>query len=192
MDKYMVFKSLKNSFSSKKTQMKTTPQYDKWRTGIFKVDPRQVRVSKETLNRVYGVLMDIGTMDRKTGTPFAFSLTAFSTGEATFHPSVGGGVFGLDNDERVKATTKDLVKMAQTLLDKTQRTEDFSLPETGFVQFFFLTPNGIRIYREHLNTIQTAGNPFRQMLAGFGVVRKVAEGVIDQGYVRRNEPIPKR
>ena len=90
----MTFKSRKNAFSSKKTPTKTTPQYDKWRTAIFKVAPNQVGVSPDTLNRVYGVLMDIGMEDRKTGTPFAFSLTAFPTGEASFKPSVGGGVLG--------------------------------------------------------------------------------------------------
>ena len=181
----MIPKLLKDTFGPQKSQTMMTQQYQKWRELIFEIDPGQVGVSKEQSDRVYGVLMDIGMVDRQSRHPFALSLTAFPTGETSFQPTVGGGIIGLGGDKKMAEIARKLIQLAQPLLDKTQPAKDFSLPASGFVQFFFFTPHGVRIYEEHLDTLQTAGNPFGQLLVGFGIIRQFAERIIDQQRARK-------
>ena len=182
----MVFKSLKNAFSSKKPEMPTSQTYQKWREMIFSLTSEQVGVSKDQPDKVFGVLMDIGLVDQQSRKPFAQSLTAFPTGESSFQPTPGGGVIGLGNDEKVAQNSKALVNIAQTLFDKAESTEDRSLPEMGFVQFYFLTTSGIRVYAEHLNTMQTQDNPFYRMLQGFGFIRESTEQLINKRLAEKN------
>src|SRR5687767_13046226 len=118
----MVFKSLSNLFGAKKPNMKTTEDYQRWRELIFAVQPEQVEGSKSDANRVYGVIMDIGQIDRRTSTHWAISLSAFPTGEATFRPTVGGGVIGLGGDPKVAQAAQEIVQIAQGLLPETNPT----------------------------------------------------------------------
>jgi hypothetical protein len=71
------------------------------------------------------------------------------------------------------------------LFEKANPTRDLSLPESGFVQFFLFTTSGLRLYKEHLSTMQTPGNPFFQMLQWFGFIRESAERIIDQQRARK-------
>jgi hypothetical protein len=168
-------------------EIETSQTYLKWRDMIFTITPGQVGVSNDQPDKVYGVLMDIGLVDQQTHKTFALSLTAFPTGESSFQPTLGGGVIGLGNDEKVAQNAKALVNIAQSLIEKTKSTQDYSLPEMGLVQFFFLTTSGVRVYSEHLNTMQTPGNPFYRMLQGFGFIRESAERLMNQRYAKKGE-----
>src|SRR5687767_5498575 len=97
----MAFKRLSNLIGPKKPNVKTTEEYQKWRELIFAVPPEQAAISRSDANRVYGVIMDVAQIDPPSGTYWALSLSAFSTGEASFRPTVGGGAIGLGEDPKV-------------------------------------------------------------------------------------------
>lgn len=145
---------------------------------IFMIRPEQVEVSKSENNRVYGVIMDIGLVDRQSSTGWAISLSAFPTGEASFHPTPGGAVIGLGNDPDVSRTAREIVQIAQSLLPETAATQDFSLPAPGYVQFFFLTTGGTRAVRGHLDKVQRPGSSFLPLLQRFGFIRHFADKVL--------------
>ena len=175
----MGFKAFTNLFSSKKQKINTSENYQKWRAMIFTVTPEQVDVSGSDADQVYGVIMDMGMIDRQHSANWAISLSAFPTGEASFQPTPGSGVIGLGNDPKVAQAAKEIVNISQELLPETNPTQDFSLPEPGFVQFFFLTTSGVRMIKEHLDNLQQPKNPFLQLLNRFGFIRQFADQILD-------------
>jgi hypothetical protein len=147
---------------------------------IFMIRPEQVEVSKDEANRVYGVIMDIGMIDRQSTAHWAISLTAFPTGEASFHPTPGGAVIGLGNDARVGQAAKEIVEISQKLLPAAAAARDYPLPAPGDVQFFFLTTNGVRVIKNHLDVMQQPGSAFVPLLTRFGFIRQFADQILQQ------------
>jgi len=175
----MGFKIVTDLFSSKKPKVKTSENYKKWRAMIFTVTPAQVDVSASDDNQVYGVIIDIGMIDRQHSANWAISLSAFPTGEASFQPTPGSGVVGLGNDPKVAQAAKEIINISQELLPETNLTQDFSLPEPGFVQFFFLTTGGVHVIKDRLDKLQQPNNPFAQLLNRFGFIRQFADQILD-------------
>lgn len=176
-----MFKSLFNKEKpGKENKIAMTEDYPKWRQVIFSVQPNQVGISSQEKDKVYGLLMDFGMVDRVSGAHFVLSTTAFPTGEASFRPTVGGGFVGLGNDAKVASTAKDLNILAQKLLEQTKLTNDTSLPAPGYARFYFLTTSGIRVYEAHINELQKQEHPFFEVLRGFSYIRQFAEKLIDQ------------
>ncbi|RMF05057.1 MAG: hypothetical protein D6768_01830 [Chloroflexi bacterium] len=167
-------------FGGKNTEIQTTEEYRAWRAQAFTVAPEQVGVSGSDAGRVFGVIMDIGLVDRPSSTHWAISLNAFPTGEAAYHPTPGGSATGLGSIPEAAQMARQIVQNAQALLPQTNETQDFSLPEPGFVQFFFLTPGGVRVFRNQLDNLQKPGNDFSQLLDQFGFIRRVADQLLDK------------
>ncbi len=175
----MVFKALTDLFGSKKPKVETSKDYQMWRAFIFTVSPEQVGVAQSDADQVYGVIMDIGMIDRQHSANWAISLSAFPTGEASFQPTPGGGVVGLGDDPKVAIVAREIVNISQELLQETNETQDFSLPEPGFAQFFFLTTGGVRVIKEHLDKLQRPEHPFMQLLNRFGFIRQFAGQILN-------------
>lgn len=173
----MAFKALGDLFGAKKPKLETTADYQQWRKVIFAVEPEQVDISKSEVDRVYGVVMDIGMLDQQHATHWAMSLSAFPTGEASFRPTVGGGVVGLGGNPQVAQAAQEIVQIAQTLWPATEPTQDLSLPEPGFVQFFLLTTSGVRRVKDHLDKMQRPDNPFGLLLDRFAFIRRFADAL---------------
>jgi hypothetical protein len=178
----MAFKRLSNLFGPKKSIVKATEEYQKWREMIFSVPPEEVGVSKSDANRVYGVIMDIGKLDTQTSTHWAISLDAFSTGEASFHATPGSSVIGLGEDAKVAQAAQEIVQFAQGLLPETNPTQDLSLPEPGIVQFFFLATDGLHVVKGHLDQFQKRGNPFLQLIQRFHFIHQFADQVSEERH----------
>lgn len=174
----MAFKALTGLFGSKKPQVKITEDYQRWRELIFRLQPEPV----EDAHQVYGVIMDIGHLDQQSSTQWAISMSAFSTGEASFQPTVGGGVIGLGGDPQIAQVAQEIVQMAQGLLPQTNPTKDLSLPEPGFVQFFFLTISGVHGIKARLDQFQKPEHPFLQLLNRFGFIHQSADQIFDQSH----------
>jgi hypothetical protein len=162
--------------------VKITEEYQKWREAIFATSPEQVGVSKSDAHRVYGVIMDIAQIDRRTSTHWAISLSAFLTGEASFRPTVGGGASGLGGDPKVAQAAQEIVQTAQRLLLETKPTQGLSLPETEFVQFFFLTTNGPRVVKGSLDQLQKPESLFLPLLERFRFIRQFADQVSEESH----------
>ncbi len=153
-----------------------TEEYKKWREVIFNVKPEQVGVSSQEVDRVYGVLMDIGQADTGGRGNFALSLTALASGEASFRPTPGGGAIGLGGDAKVAEVAKSLVQIGQATISATKATTDFaSLPKPGWVRFTYLTTSGVRSVEGQLNVMLSPHNPFSKLMNGFGFIRNFAE-----------------
>ena len=176
----MALKAFKGLFGPKKPNVKITEEYQKWREAIFATSPEQVGVSKSDANRVYGVIMDIVQIDRRTSTHWAISLSAFPTGEASFQPTLGGGVIGLGGDPKVAQAAQEIVQMAQGLLPETKPTQDLSLPEPEFVQFFFLTTNGPRLVKGSFDQLQKPQSLFLPRLDRFHFIRRFADQISEE------------
>jgi hypothetical protein len=175
----VAFKSFRDLFGSKKRRMQVTEEYQKWREMIFSMQPSQVGEAKGGANTVYGVIMDIGQMDRQSSTPWAITLTAFSTGEASFRPTPGGGMMGLGGDPKVAQAAQEIVQIAQGLVPEANLTQDLSLPEPGIVQFFFLTTSGVYVVKGNLDQFQKPEHPFRQLLERFHFIRQSGDQLLD-------------
>jgi hypothetical protein len=184
----MGFKPFKNLFGAKTPPAKAPSQapkvkisenYQKWRAMIFTVTPEQVGMSGSEADQVYGVIMDIGMIDHQRSVHWAISLSAFPTGEASFQPTPGGSVIGLGNDPQVAQRAREIVDISQDLLPETNFSQDFSLPEPGYVQFFFLTAGGVRAIKGQLHKLQQPKSPFMPLLNHFGFIREFADQVLD-------------
>ncbi|MEW5956554.1 MAG: hypothetical protein AB1801_02440 [Chloroflexota bacterium] len=160
--------------------MKISQNYEKWRAKIFNITPEQVGMSKNKADQVYGVIMDMGMIDQRRSVRWAISLSAFPTGEASFQPTPGSGVIGLGNDPKIAQRAREIVKISQELLPETNFTRDFSLPEPGYVQFFFLTAGGVRVIKEQVDKLQHPKNPFMPLLDHFGFIRQFADQILDR------------
>jgi hypothetical protein len=144
------------------------------------IAPEVVEVSKDETNKVYGVLMDYGLIDQQRMVNWVISMSAFPTGEASFRPSVGGGMIGLGGDPEVAQVAKDIVAYAQTLLSQSKPTKDFSLPSPGEVRFILLTTNGMHVIEGHLNDMQFPGHVGLKLLNQFGFIRQFADNQLDK------------
>lgn len=153
--------------------------YQTWRDTIFTLSPGQAGSAEDDPNQVYGVLMDIGMLDKSTGEPWAISLTAFLSGEASFRPTPGGGLSGLGRDSNIAQIAQDIVRIAQTLLPTAFPIEDRALPEPELVQFFFFTPGGVYGVADYLSEIQTPNEPLGELLKKFGIIRQFADRTIN-------------
>lgn len=171
----------KRQFSASNHRMRITPDYHSWRETIFSIDASQAGGSENDTNQVYGVLMDVGMIDNQTSERWAISLTAFLSGEASFRPTPGGGMVGLEADPKVAKVAQEIVQIAQTLLPQASPIEDRALPEPDLVQFFFLTSSGVYGVADDLNRLQKkADAPFKTLLNKFRFIRQVADQLIDQ------------
>ena len=138
--------------------------YRRWRVVIFDLTPDMVQVSSSEADTVYGVILDVGMRDRRTSVEFAISMTAFPTGEASFHPTPGSSIVGLGNHPPIAQIAKQIVQAAQKLWHITSPTRDRSLPRAGLVRFFFLTTSGVRLFEGTLQEVQTPTHPFGELL----------------------------
>lgn len=178
----MAFKRLSNLFGPKKSIVKATPEYQKWREMVFTGQPEQEGISKGDPGRVYGVIMDIGMVDRRTSTDWAISLSAFRTGEASFHATPGSSVIGLEGDAKVAQAAQEIVQTAQRLLADTNPTQDLSLPEPGIVQFFFLVTDGLHVVKAHLDQFQKPGSPFLPLIERFRYIHQFADQISEESH----------
>jgi hypothetical protein len=159
--------------------MQVTEEYQQWREMIFSMQTGQAGEAKGGANPVSGVIVDIGQMDRQSSTPWAITLSALSTGEASFRPTPGGGMMGLGEDPKVAQAAQEIVQIAQGLLPETTPTKDLSLPEPGIVQFFFLTTSGIYVVKGNLDQFQKPEHPFGQLLERFHFIRQSGDQLLD-------------
>ena len=119
------------------------------RNMAFSVTPNQLGItvsSNETI--VYGIIMDWG-MDGAIATT-----VSYQTGDASLYLSSGGGVIGGGKHQNVNNAAKLFVKVAQTFLDKTKKTETTTLPVKDVVKFFLLTNKGIFVVQESMTNFE--------------------------------------
>jgi hypothetical protein len=172
----MAFKALTGLFGSKKP--KVTKEYQEWRELMFSPLPTHGEPPKSEMHIVHYVIMDIGQFDQQSSTHWAISMKT-STGEASFQPTVGRGVFfNVSDDRKVAQAAREIVQIAQGLLPQTNRTKDFSLPEPGIAQFFFITIGGVHGIRDSLDQFQKPENPYLQLLNRFGVIQQFADQIL--------------
>jgi hypothetical protein len=107
------------------------------RSMAFSVTPEQLGLSLSTDKTVvYGVIMDWG-IDGATATT-----VSYQTGDASLYLSSGGSIIGGGQHENVNSSAKQFVRLAQTFLNATTKTEITPLPSTDEVRFYFLTNKG--------------------------------------------------
>lgn len=168
-----------------------TPSYQQWRDRIFTVQPEHVGLQHPDPTHIYGVILDIGMIDARDATQWAISISAFSSGEASFQPTPGGGIIGLGGDATIAKTAQEIVEIAQPQFPQTQRAETLDLPQPETVQFFFLTPSGIRVLRGTLNDFQTPTSPYWPLLEKFRFIHYFAHQISRRNPPQnRNQSIP--
>ncbi len=159
-----------------------SPNYERWRETMWAIEPAQAGGSSEEPDRVYGVLMDVGMLDTSTSELWAISMSAFRTGDASFFPTPGSGVVGLEAKPEVEEAAATIVDLAQTLLPSASALDQDVLPDQpDLVQFVLLTPGGPYVVADYLKPLlQSRNQPLGQMLGQFSLIRQVAEQLLDQ------------
>lgn len=97
---------------------------------------------------VYGVVMDWGIDDDVA------TIVSYQTGDASLYLSSGGGVIGGGEHQKVNVVSKKFVKVAQTLLDKTMKTNTTSIPGSDEIKFYLLTNHGIFVGQERIQNFE--------------------------------------
>ena len=85
----------------------------------------------------WGVVMDWGI---KTGT---VTVVSMSDGSASIYLSSGGGSLGGVGQEAIRNAAKRAVILASTVQPEMKGTKTFPLPQTGYVEFYALTDDGV-------------------------------------------------
>src|SRR5512145_2082585 len=112
----MVFNRLTDLFGSKKPKVKTTKEYREWRELMFRPLPTHGKPIKSEIHQVWYVIMDVGQFDQQSLTHRVISMQT-STAEASFQPTVGGGVFfNVSSDRKVAQVAREIVQIALGLL----------------------------------------------------------------------------
>jgi hypothetical protein len=128
--------------SRQKANPKENP-YEGLRNMVFNVTPDQLGLSlSNDKTEVYGVIMDW-----EMGGAVATTIS-YKSGDASMYTSTGGGVIGGGQHQNVNSAAKKLISLAQTYLDKAEKTDSTPLPQTDNVKFYFLTNKGIYVGQE--------------------------------------------
>ncbi len=108
---------------------------------------------------VFGVLIDWPY------TGEVFTIVSLSDGNASLYSTTNFGIIGGFFHPKVAKVAKELVTLANPLLSKTQLTEDFSLPKSDQVKFFFLTDRGTHVFIIPLEQLvdQNSKSPFKNL-----------------------------
>ncbi len=90
----------------------------------------------DVARRVLGVVVESGLG------PLVLAVAAYADGQPRFFASTGDGVVGERWTDGEKQKVREIVGLAQGLVDGMAPTEDRELPRPGRVRFIFLTPGG--------------------------------------------------
>lgn len=89
-------------------------------------------------DEAYGAVMEMGISDS------VLTLACFADGDAGLYYQSGGGVKGGGAHENVRKAAKDFVALTQKVIPRmTKASRDQTLPESGKVSFYALTPKGL-------------------------------------------------
>jgi ankyrin repeat protein len=94
--------------------------------------------------RVLGVVVEAGSGSA------VLVVAAYADGQPRYFVSSGGGAIGEMWTDEEKQKSREIVSLAQELLEGTAPAEDRSLPKPGRVRFIFLTPGGSYTAEESL------------------------------------------
>jgi hypothetical protein len=179
-ERVTVLKAIRQLFKKNKI-IEVSPDYQKWRDGIFSVVGEQVDVPSNQPDQVYGVIMDVGLGD-DDGTPvdakFVITETAFASGEASLQTSFGGGIIGLGGAEEVSEQAKQIVGLAQALVPITEPANNRDLPGSGRIYFYVLTTSGVRFYSGSIKELDTQEHPFNEIFARFTIIKRQADEIM--------------
>jgi hypothetical protein len=119
------------------------------RNMAFSATPEQLGLTLPTdKTLVYGAIMD-WEMGGATATT-----VAYQTGDASMYLSSGGGVIGGGQHQNVNIVAKQFIKIAQTFLEKTVKTDTKTLPNKDEVKFYLLTNKGIFVGQEKMKNFE--------------------------------------
>jgi len=163
---------------------KVSVEYLEWRKLILNMQPKMEL--KNISDEVYGMLLDVGMGD--IGDKFlVISMYAFNTGEASLKASPGAGIAGLGDARDIFGIPEKIVEMGQALVSSAKSTDNFDYPEENWVQFFFITTSGVRVYKCNLRELQS-GHPFNDMFNRFTDIKRVADKLMSEVNNKKNNP----
>jgi hypothetical protein len=141
----------------------------------FAVTPEQFGLELQDKGATpFGVIMDLG-INNNTAT-----LVTYQSGDASLYLSSGGGVIGGVGHENVTQAVKQLIGRAKSSISIAAKTEDFPLPNDGFVNFYFLTNEGVFVEREKISNIEKGSSKWTNLFLEANIVitelRKSSEG----------------
>jgi hypothetical protein len=113
----------------------------------------------ELSKQVLGVVVECGL-----GTS-VLAVAAYADGQPRFFYSWGGGVFGDVWPDEETQKVKEIVHLAQGLVDGMSPTEDRQLPKPGRVRFTFLTPGGSYGAEDSLAFLNHWRGPYAKLFA---------------------------
>jgi len=117
--------------------------YEEYRNMAFKVTPIDLELNLPLVNTtVYGVIIDWPIQTNVA------TIVVFLTGDASVYLKSGQIYIGGFAYPTLQNLAKEMISSAQKLLSETRRTENFALPDSSFIQFSFLTNNGIFVHQE--------------------------------------------
>jgi len=129
-----------------KTEENTFPGLRKM---AFSVTPEELGLTfSKDQTKVYGVIMD-WEMGGATATT-----VSYITGDSSLYLSSGGGVIGGGQHQSANAAAKEFVKLGESYLSKTKKTENQNLPNKNEVVFHLLTNKGIYSATEKMENLE--------------------------------------
>jgi hypothetical protein len=130
--------------------------YDKLRNGVLATVPGELGMAPTAdAPRVWGVLLDMG-MGNATAT-----VVALADGTTSLYTSVGGGIIGGGEHERIATVAQTLIRVADTELAAFPLADSAPLPGQGRSALVILTYAAAQDVITELRLYQAAHEPTR-------------------------------
>jgi len=141
------------------------------RSKALGVDPAAIGLApSEELERVYGVVMDLGYPEGPA------TLLGFSDGTTSLYTSSGWGVIGGGEHEVVAEATHRWLMVAEGMIDVFEQNGDSPLPQVGDVAFTVLTYDGPFRAVTQESALENAMSPLTPLFsAGHDVITELRQ-----------------
>ena len=152
----------KKSLSEKGQPTENTTEqnpYMDMRQMAFSAKAEQIGLKNIANNKVYGLITEMAM------NPGSASVISFLTGDTSLYLSSGGGFIGAGQHEEVREMVKKKVDGFQKYLSNAEKIDKPKLPESGKVNFNFLTKNGIYSVTENMADLESGKSELSTLFA---------------------------
>lgn len=108
-------------------------------------------------DEIYGIISE---MDMGGNTA---SVVTFISGDTSLYLSSGSAFIGAGQHEDVQKVVKDYVKYGQSLLPGARKIKKAELPESGMVNFNFLSKNGLYSIIEKISELESGSSEYSKL-----------------------------
>jgi len=147
--------------------------YLEMRSALLDINPAEFGMPKsESINQIFGVILDISQGDS------IMTISAYQTGDVSVYYSTGMLYMAGVNVQRFRKMAIEYTNLSQDYVELVEKTDNKSLPESGFVKFYFVTNNGLYCHQDKLKSIIQSESDWNVLIdKGMNIVKTYEEAI---------------